>query len=137
MSDIEELMKLLEEEEEKKDNLPPRNIKEQRVNKDVIRFIRKTGLAPGENKVPTYLVYYHFIKWGKRYWIAWKKEEFFRTFKQFFQQKRSGHQRYYLINNALDLSEEAYEKAQKYDQKWQKRKNSKKRKSIPRPKQRS
>lgn len=116
MSDID--LKYLERilEREQKAPLPKSKRGE---NKDVIKFIRKTGLAPGENKVPTYLIYYTFIKWCKKYWInQWKKEEFFRTFKQHFQLKRSGNQRFYLINDAIDLSEEAYEKAKKYDQKY-------------------
>ena len=66
MSDIEELHKLLEEEEA---NLDPTPVPaKKRENKDVLRFIRKVGLAPGDNKVPTYVIYYHFIKWCKPVW---------------------------------------------------------------------
>ena len=56
----------------------------------------------------------------------WGKEEFFRTFKKHFQLKRSGNQRYYMINDSLDLSDEFYEKAKKYDKAWQKRKQTSK-----------
>lgn len=125
MADIEELQKLLEEEENKKEKSIPQA--KEYENKDVLKFIRNTGLSPGDNKVPTYMIYYHFIKWCNPRWgTLWGKEEFFRTFKKHFQLKRSGHQRYYMINDALDLSNEIYEKAKKYDQKWQKRKKQKK-----------
>lgn len=125
MVDLKELEKLLEEEESKQEveNLPPK----ERVNKDVLRFIRNTGVAPGDNKVPTYVIYYHFIKWCKPKWVRlWGKEEFFRTFKKHFEAKRHGNQRFYMINDALDLSSEFYEKAKKYDYKWQKRKQTRK-----------
>lgn len=93
--------------------------KEKKDNKDVIRFIRKTGLAPGENKVPTYVIYYQFVKWCNPTWTrVWKREEFFRTFKRHFELKRTGRQRYYMINDALNLTDEIYEKAKKYNQKW-------------------
>ncbi len=130
MIDLKELEKIIEIEQEalkkkaqneQSDN-PSAPIKRQ--NREVLSFIRKTGLSPGDNKVPNYVLYYHFMKWSnaRRWNRLWGKEEFFRTFKQHFEQKRSGNQRFYLINDALDLSDEIYEKAKKYDQKYQKRK---------------
>lgn len=128
MNDIEldEILKLLEEEEEKRKKAPLTS-KDKRENKDVLKFIRNNKIAPGENKVPNYLIYYHWIHWARRHWLRiWGKQEFFRTFKKYFEPKRSGHQRYYMINDALDQSDEMYEKAKKYDKKWQKpRKKSK------------
>lgn len=117
-----ELYDLLQEEEEKK--TPTHNTFKE--NKDVIKFIRKSGITSGSNKVPTYVIYYHFIKWTKKTWTKqWGKTEFFRTFRKYFELKRSGHQRYYLVNDALDLSDELYEKAKKYDTKWQKNRKKK------------
>lgn len=116
------LFELLEEEQ--KANTVPTSTQAsgERENKDVLKFIRKFDLKPGSNKVPTYMIYYQFAQWHQKQWRnLWGKEEFFRTFKKHFEQKRSGNQRFYMINDALDLSEEMYEKAKKYEQKWQKR----------------
>lgn len=116
------LFELLEEEQNA--NAVPTSLPTsgERENKDVLKFIRKFDLQPGSNKVPTYMIYYHFAQWHRGQWRSlWGKEEFFRTFKKHFEQKRSGNQRFYMINDALDLSEEMYEKAKKYEQKWQKR----------------
>lgn len=123
MIDEKELYELLEREETKAKPKKPFKHKE---NSQVLRFIRHHQLAPGDNKVPTYLIYYHYIKWFPRVRTNeakhWGKEEFFRTFKKHFEQRRNGNQRFYMINDGLDLSDETYEKAKKYDTKWQKRK---------------
>ena len=132
-TDVSELLKLIEEETkalDKKHEAPPEpsNRYSFKPNKNVERFIRTTGLIPGDNKVPTYLIYYHYIFWAKDHWLKpLRKQGFFRTFNQHFQQKRSGHQRYYMINDGLDLSDEIYDKAKKYETKWHKnRKKAKK-----------
>jgi hypothetical protein len=131
-----ELFDLLEKEQKKK-TAPVSTSKNGRENKDVLRFIRKKELERGEIKVPTYVIYYHYAIWRQSQWgKPYGKEEFFRTFKQRFEQKRSGNQRFYMINDALDLSNELYEKAKKYDQKWQNRSKNKKAKSkVSSPKQ--
>ena len=126
-----ELFKLLNEEQEKINNSPETHEKN-RTNKDVLRFIRKFQIAPGENRAPTYLIYHQYKDWQKSTWKKpWGKEEFFRTFKKYFQQKRSGNQRCYMINESLDLSKEAYEKAKKYEKNWQKRGKSKNKSKVP------
>jgi len=132
--DIDELFKLIEREQEKK--VVSEAPRKDRENKDVLRFIRKFQIAPGENRVPTYLIYYHYKEWQRTTWKKpWGKEEFFRTFKQHFEQKRSGNQRFYMINDGLDLSERAYEKAKKYEKGWQKRGKSKNKGKVPGTKQ--
>jgi hypothetical protein len=129
-SSIDELFRLLEEEQRNKED-PKESLKKGYENKDVLRFIRKFKLAPGENKVPTYLIYHQYKIWQRTVWKApWGKEEFFRTFKKYFEQRRTGNQRYYLLNEGLDLSKEAYEKAKKYEKGWQKRDKSKGKDSI-------
>jgi hypothetical protein len=117
------LFDLLEEEQTKENAVPTSETTSSgRENKDVLKFIRKLDIQPGTNKVPTYIIYYQFAQWHQTQWRnLWGKEEFFRTFKKHFEQKRSGNQRFYMINDALDLSDEMYEKAKKYDQKYQKR----------------
>lgn len=125
--ELKELQKIIEKELNKSKTpevKPTASGLKKRENKDVLAFIRKFNLAPGDNKTPNYVIYYHFALWAnKTNWRkVWGKEEFFRTFKKHFQQKRSGNQRFYLINDGLDLSEETYIKAKKYDKKHQKRK---------------
>jgi hypothetical protein len=125
---LEELTTILEKESEKS---TPIKAYKSGENKDVLKFIRKTGLQAGDNKVPTYVIYYHFILWCRHFWIhLWKKQEFFRTFSKHFQIRRSGHQRYYMINDSLDLSKEFYEKAKKYDNKYKKRVKQKRKKQV-------
>jgi hypothetical protein len=133
-NDLDELEKLIEEEEqEKKVSEAPRKDRE---NKDVLRFIRKFQIAPGPNKVPTYLIYHQYKDWQHTTWKKpWGKEEFFRTFKKHFEQKRSGNQRFYMINDGLDLSERAYEKAKKYQKGWQGRGKPKNKNKVSRAKQ--
>ena len=127
------------EEEQKRNAVPASTPKTSsgRENRDALRFIRKFGIERGEIKVPTYVIYYHFMKWHHtQFGKLWGKEEFFRTFKKYFEQKRSGNQRFYMINDALDLSDETYEKAKKYDTKWQKRGNKKVKNKVSSLKQR-
>lgn len=129
--DLKELQKLIEQEvlkEKKQDVVSPRPpAPKKRENRDVLAFIRKFELAPGDNKVPNYVIYHQFAIWANatNWRKVWGKEEFFRTFKKHFEQKRSGNQRFYLINDGLDLSDEMYERAKKYDQKHQKRQQKK------------
>lgn len=132
MSDIDknELLDLLREEQEKGSSLKIPKVKKE--NKDVLRFIKRFELVPGQKKVPTYLIYYQYKEWQRSTWKKpWGKEEFFRTFKKHFEQKRSGNQRFYMIEGNLDLSKEAYDKAKKYEKAWQKRGKSKNKNKVP------
>ena len=99
------LFDLLEEEQTKGNAVPSSTAStDGRENKDVLKFIRKLNIQPGPNKVPTYMIYYQFAQWHQTQWRnLWGKEEFFRTFKKHFEQKRSGNQRFYMINDALDF----------------------------------
>ena len=123
--ELEELLNLLEE-EEAPSKKPSKNARVDeegkhvwKPNKDVERFIKKLNIQPGENKVPTYVIYYTFTTWANENWTRkWRPTEFFRTFKKHFEQKRTGRQRYYMLNDALDLSPEFEKKANKYYQKW-------------------
>ncbi|NJN50297.1 MAG: hypothetical protein HC798_03975 [Polaribacter sp.] len=120
-----ELLRLLEEEESKSSS-PSLKSKE---NSSVMFFIKKFNVTPGDFKVPTYVIYFHYRTWrmsiGKK---SSGKEEFFRTFKKHFKQKRSGNQRFYMINNSLDISPELKVKAKHYDQTYKKSIKKKKQK---------
>jgi len=121
--DLKELLDLLEEEETgvlKVDN--PRSDNKKHVwkpNKDVERFIRKVGIEEGEVRVPTFVIYYTFVKWATENWSrTWGNTEFFRTFRYYFKQRRTGKQRYYMLNPSMDMSEDFIDKSRKYYQKW-------------------
>lgn len=119
MSTLKELEELIKIEETGGGKVP---LVKNRDNPDVLKFITETGLQPGPMKVPTYLIYFHFRNWCRKKGIAlWGKEEFFRTFKKNFKQKRNGNQRFYLINSAIDLSRETLEEAKRYEQAYQSR----------------
>jgi len=125
----EDIFKFLEKMEGKKEVIPKISTQKSKENKDVLKFIQKNGIIPGNYRVPTYVIYYQYMKWTRTTWYSfWGKEEFFRTFKKHFKQVRTGKQRYYLLNDALDLSDEAEKKAKLYDEK--KRRQSEKIKKI-------
>ena len=134
-ADIVELLKLIEEEnkalEEKHNPTPTPEEKASKpkfkINKQVEWYINNTGLEPGDIKMPTYVIYYNYVKWARKRWLIppYRKEEFFRTFKQHFKQKRNGNQRFYMVNDALNLDKEYYEKAKKYDKKIQNKRRKK------------
>ena len=114
--DLKELEELLKEEE-----TPSRNTRKCPENRTVLRFIEDTKVRPGEHRVPTYVIYYIFCKWiRKTQRRPVGKEGFFRTFKTKFDLKRSGKQRYYMVNDAWELTEELYEKAETHRKSYQK-----------------
>lgn len=113
--DYDELVRLLDEE----DNPKPRSKPRKTENSDVIRFIEKNSIQQGNIRVPSYKIYYCFIKWAQWNWSkTWGNTEFFRTFNKHFKQVRTGRQRYYLLNTAIDESEDYEKKAKDYYQKW-------------------
>lgn len=130
-TELQELLDLIEKEVPKKKKIYDPS---KRRNKDVERFIRKSGLQPGDIKVPTYLIYHQYCRWCPKNWAhKWGKTEFFRFFSKYFEQKRSGNQRFYMVNDALDLSDTAKRKAKshaKRQKKGTKRKKSTGKKEI-------
>lgn len=108
----EELLKLLNEEQ---DQTPKK--KKPKDRKDVMMFIRHFQIEQGQTRVSTDLIYYNFIKWTKVSWARkTSKIDFFKTFSKYFTQVRTGKQRYYLINDVLDTSEETERMAVRYNQ---------------------
>ncbi len=61
---------------------------------DVERFISHYSMKPGTDKVGTGHIYLIYLKWGGRK----ESRAFFRIFKKYFKQVRTGKQRFYLIN---------------------------------------
>jgi len=119
MSNHEELIKLLEEETNAKKFVTPK--RKTKYAYSVEAFIKKFKIKPGPFKVPTHVIYYLYSKYItiNNNYIRCKKEEFFRTFKKHFEQIRTGRQRYYLINDGLELSNTIYEKAEKHKRSYQ------------------
>lgn len=133
MSDVslEELLKLLEETEEVKEE------KSVGLQKDVAhmdKFLNDMGIRSGLDRIPTYVIFYTYrTLWtntGLHTSDKASKVKFFKTFKKRFVQKRTGKQRVYLLNaEAFDLSREGKLKAKHYDEGYTKRtKNHKERK---------
>ena len=118
--DYDELVRLLDEENNPTTRPKPKKI----TNSDVMRFIDKNGFKQGEIRVPSYRIYYCFIKWAQWNWAkTWGNTEFFRTFNKHFKQVRTGRQRYYMLNTVIDESKEYEEKAKDYYTKWVKNYN--------------
>jgi hypothetical protein len=117
----EELLRLLEEEEG-----PKPKKRKPKDRKEVMKFIRDMGIEPGHTKVSTDLIYYNFVKWTENTWAKKRsKIDFFRTFSRHFEQHRKTKQRYYLINDVLDTSEEMERKAIRYNEREYEKKKQK------------
>lgn len=112
-NNIDDLLAIIEEDASPKKEDSPQESKRQ--NKKVIRFIKEKEIKVGTVKIPTYIIYYHFAQWcsGERP----GKTEFFRTFSQFFEQKRNTKQRYYLLNDSLEIGYEIEQKANHFKSK--------------------
>lgn len=119
---IDELLSLIEEETVEK--------KSSKFNKDktVEAFIADLNIEAGENKIPTYVIFYAYRKlWRDEDGFNLKKASkiaFFRSFK--YPQVRDGQQRYYLLNNSVQVNEEIKKEAKLYDKKyWEKKRSNK------------
>lgn len=94
-----------------------RDVRSTKENDTVIKFIQDKELSSGNNKVPTYVIYYAFKQ--MKYSSKVGKTEFFRTFNKCFKQHRTSRQRYYLLNDSIELSPEYVLAAKSYDSKTQ------------------
>jgi len=113
--DLEELLKLLEKKAEEK--------KAEKSESDSCkRFIQKNNIVKGLDRVPSYVIYYSYrkeykAKLGEE---KWSKVHFFRLFNKYFDQVRTGRQRYYQLDGkSFDLTREGLIKAKKYDEEYQ------------------
>jgi hypothetical protein len=113
--DIDELLSLIEEDDEVVTPEEDESSKLKRVNSRVLRFIKEKDVKTGGAKIPTFVVYYHYAMFAGVSRVG--KTEFFRTFGQYFEQKRTKNQRFYLLDPELNLSREETEQAKKFKSK--------------------
>lgn len=143
---IEELLKLVEktldgdlaEKKEDKETAesvsifnPNRKIKKLRKSKyrnNVVKFLGEKGIKSGKVKVPTHRLFYEYRVNFQKDNRALKASsvEFSRILADYFDKYRDGRQRYFLINDVLDMSEEVMEKSRKLI----KRKNGRKKENT-------
>jgi hypothetical protein len=127
---LEELLKIAEESQEDLTSEPI--VLESKMDSKILKFVQVHNIKHGNIRVPTYRIYYEYAKWIRGWSTLYKvgKNEFFRHFNKMFLQTRTGRQRYYLLNDCLDMSPETMERAKRHGKKWQnttKTKESKKR----------
>lgn len=99
---------------------------------NVLRFIKETGLEPGTQVVPTYVIFWFYRnQWNNGGGDAASKAKrttFFRTFNKNFPTYRKKDQRYYLIKEGvITVNEETLKEAKTYDKKYWSKKPKKKR----------
>lgn len=79
------------------------------------KFIRVNNIMEGEDRVPTYIIWYTY---KSKFEGELSKVEFFRQFKKKFKQKRTGQQRVYMLNcSSFDLTHEGKVEAEFFNQK--------------------
>jgi hypothetical protein len=92
----------------RKNNKPP---KKEYIS--VINFIKDKGIMPGDNRIPTSIIYYEYRRNYNRYNSYNKvgRVAFFHTFAQHFTSVRSNGKRYYMLNDSIEITEEKMERA--------------------------
>lgn len=120
---LEDLEKALEESkknDKRKQNTPPSS----KLHKTVLDYIKDKGIAQGEYKIPSSVIFYDYRANypGQNSLSKIGRVSFFHTFSQYFTQKRDGKSRYYMINiNMLDDSD-ILEKSINYSKNLKRRK---------------
>lgn len=113
MSELDDLYKLIEESE----NKAKKSVKKKHSN-SVDRFVSDLNITTGLDKIPTFVIYYHYKKLWKETTTMPKvnKIVFFRAFNKLFTQYRTGKQRYYLLDQeSFDISREGIIEAREYN----------------------
>lgn len=97
-------------------------------NINTIRYIERVGWEAGETLVPTYVIYWHYrsVYDGCHQDNKARKVVFFRTFSKRFPKYRKNKQRYYLLNNVIEITEEVLKEAKAYDKNHGQRRKKKK-----------
>lgn len=130
-SRLEDLLELIEQKSKDKEE---DNSKDKKVHWSIKKFIREHSIERGLDRVPTYVLFYHYRKlWTKTTnQNKVNKIVFGRGLKALgFEQVRTGKQRYYLLDGSrLDLSREVLLEAKYYDERYagEKRNKAKKKK---------
>lgn len=108
----EELLELLKKAEEVKKSTPKVKV----ANKSVKKFIELFSIETGDVKVPTYKIFYeYYVKWTSRNRAnKLGRNGFFREFNKYFESYRNGRQRYYMLNECFDMSDEEMKKAYRH-----------------------
>lgn len=77
----------------------------------VVKFSKEYSLKSGPERVPSYIIYmvYRRLFTTVPNSAKIRPSAFFRTFKKLFTQRRSGNQRFYMLNTDFGLSEEQIE----------------------------
>lgn len=104
---LQDLLRLIEEKDsEKSPDLPSPIIKLSEVEK----FIREKNVHKGVDRIELPVIYYTYREvWGGQL----SKIQFFREFKQFFDQRRTGKKRVYMLDKrSFDMSRESLIKAE-------------------------
>lgn len=120
---VEELLSIIEPSEE--DGVQNKNKgkkKNNTKNRTVDDFISEMGIEPGPNKVKTSVIYYmYYVVWREN--LQRKKASkiaFFRHFATKFPLKRDGKQRYYLLNDSLNIDNAILKRAEIYEKRSKK-----------------
>lgn len=122
---VDELLKLVEEAEKKQEDSSKFTSKDK---PHVKRFIEDLDIKTGVERVSTSVIFHAYImKWkGQSREKKLKKIEFFRQFKRYFNQTRTGKQRYYLLDpQSFDLTREGILEANHYNANYDKQKRTK------------
>lgn len=100
------------------------------VKPSVDDFIKDYGIESGEKLYPNYIIFYLYKqKWeGRERHGKEKKIPFFRNFSKRFESFRKKRQRYYKLNNFIEITEKLEYEASQYDQIYEKQKKTKSKK---------
>lgn len=99
--------------------------KKRKENETVLAFIRAKSITSGLVRVPTYKIFHEY----QVMWTARNRNDkigrtgFFRIFSRYFEQIRTGKQRYYLLNDCFDMSEESMKRAENHKNVNKRKKN--------------
>jgi len=118
MTDLDELLELLEKKvQEKEAEKSPKPEQKESTR----RFIENCNVRKGLDRVPNYVIFFTYMK-KYRARIGeekWSKVHFFRVFNRYFDQARVGKQRYYVLDgSSFDLTREGRIEAKAYDKEY-------------------
>jgi hypothetical protein len=119
MTDLDELLKLLEEQAKDKRT----KVKAVKSSQESCqRFINNNNIVKGLDRVPNYVIYYTYMQVyrGRLGEEKRSKNHFFRLFNKGFDQARTGKQRYYKLDGkSFDLTRGGLLEAKKYNEEYQ------------------
>lgn len=90
------------------------------IDNTVMNFIKSNNIQSGEFRVPNYVIFMMYRTKFKKVNNALKTNpvSFFRTFRQFFERRRTGQGKFYLINTDFGLTKEEVKLIRKQYQKY-------------------